>query len=166
MPFLEASTFGTEHPVVFPLFPELPRIHHFTCLLPCPLQALIISCLYGHSSLPTGFSAYGVSSVEFSRTSAPREPAKSQLQPRPSLSLQPLMTHVAQGMPSPFISLTFIRFGGVNIHPSPSPFSGVALTVSYECRDSSKMVRVEPRIQILITTFLVYFTAFLLTRQF
>lgn len=122
MPFLEASVFQTEHPLVLPLFPELPCIHHLTSLLPCPLQALIISYLYCLSSLPTGFSAHGVSSVEFSRTSAPRELVKSQLQSRPSLSLQPLMAHVAQGTPSPFVSLTFIRFCGLDVHPPPSPF--------------------------------------------
>lgn len=134
----------------------------FVCFRPSlsPLCTIIVSSQT--VSLPIVFSP-----VELSSTNAFRELSKSQLQSRPSLSSQPFMAHLAQGMPSPFLTWTLNRFCGLYVHPIwPSPFPGIALTISHESCYSSQMGGIEARIQILITAFLVYFTAFHLTRQF
>lgn len=134
----------------------------FVCSRPSlsPLCTIIVASQT--VSLPMVFSA-----AELSSTNAFRELSKSQLQSRPSLSSQPFMAHLAQGMPSPFLTWTLNRFCGLYIHPIwPSPFPGTALTISHKSRYSSQMVGTEVRIQILITAFLVYFTAFPPTRQF
>lgn len=134
----------------------------FVCFRPSLSPLCTITVASRTISLPMVFSP-----AELSSTNAFRELSKSQLQSRPSLSSQPFMAHLAQGMPSPFLTRTLNRFCGLYVHPIwPSPFPGIALTISHESRYSSQMVGIEARIQSLITAFLVYFTAFHPTRQF
>lgn len=165
-PSLEAGMFQTEYPIVLALLPGPPRTHHLTsyctvCFRPSlsPICAITVS--------PSWFLClYGIFPVAMSR-SASRELAKSPLQSGPSLSSKALMAHLAQEVLSFFLTWTFNGFCGLYIHPTPTLFfPGIALTGSHECHYSSRMARIEARIQILTSAFLVYFIAFHPTRQF
>lgn len=155
--------FQTEHPIVLALFPGLPCTHHLTSLLPCLLQTLIISHLCYHGSLPAGFSpCLWCLPMELSRSTS-RNFLNHNCNPGPRC-LQKLWWLTLLRRCYPFF-LPGRLMGSVGctstLHTTPS-FSGIALTGSHECHYSARKVRTEARTQMLISAFLVYFTAFIL----
>lgn len=113
-PFLEAGVFQTEHPVVLLSFqgclvPITSHLYCLVCFRPSPPAACTVPAASQLVPLPA-----------LSRTTS-RELSKSLLRSRPSRSSQALTVHLAQEMPSLFLTWTFNRFCGLYVPPPPSP---------------------------------------------
>lgn len=154
-----------QHLLLLLLLPGLPVsiISHPYCL---GRFRPSLSSVY-HLSLLTGFSAYGVprrTATDSSKASASRELFKPQLQWRPSLSSKPSMAHVAQGYHRHVLAGHLMgSVGCTSTLPHP-PLPVHLLPFPTSVCYSTHMVRIEARIQVLITAFLVSLTALHPTR--